>query len=118
MSLYEAMPWRCTDILHRITEVEEQRIRIADALPCPTHPSGNCPGCRHRYKIETEAQPLPTPQYCTPLSEIEVFGDKETGTKRSVILEYWSRFGKALVECYAYMEDWLLELVMANCHTS
>lgn len=101
-------------ILSKLVEVGSHSERLSDALTCLEHPEGRCPGFRHLYEMKNDARPLPTPGSFTPLSGIEVFADIEIYDDQSTTRQLWAVFGEALVECYAYAEDWLPELVMAR----
>lgn len=103
-------------ILRRFTEVGSHSQKLSDALKCSNHLDGRCPGCRHRYKTQSETQPVPAPRSFTPLGEIELFGDSETHDDQQISRQLWRVFGEALVEYHAYVEDWLPELVMARSH--
>jgi hypothetical protein len=101
-------------ILYKLVEAGTHSERLSDALTCLEHPEGRCPGFRHLYERRNDTRPLPTPGSFTPLSGIEVFADIEIYDDQSTTRQLWAVFGEALVEYYAYAEDWIPELVMAR----
>lgn len=99
------------------TEITNRSIKLLDVLTCPCQ-RGQCSGCRNRYKIDTGSQPIPNPPYATDLGEILLFNDVKEEDSRPAARRIWKDFSLTLVEYYAYMEDWLPELILARSTNS
>ncbi|KAJ9110242.1 hypothetical protein QFC19_001645 [Naganishia cerealis] len=95
-------------------EVFDRCIKLLDVLTCPCHNQTHCSGCRGRYRLDTQSQPIPIPPYSTDLGEIELFNGIEEEGIPLTAKAIWNNFALALIDYYAYIEDWLPELVSAR----
>ncbi|KAJ9098273.1 hypothetical protein QFC21_004602 [Naganishia friedmannii] len=100
-----------------LREVTNRSIKLLNVLTCPVH-KGKCLGCRDRYRLGADSQSITSPPYSTDLAEIILFNDVNEEDSHPTVGAIWKDFAVTLVDYYAYMEDWLPELILARSSNS